>query len=526
MVLLKTKKNTILILLIVFCILFAGAGGYLLWRVNQEDSLGPGDSDAGQSNNGSCRACCTPEIWNQYGYCPSSQATLCGCTTKCGDGVTIPIVCGSNPATACPNCYHAAPGSEDPVGGVKCNVGSQCKNVCYWPQVAYCTGTGDCTCKAPPGNNCNDTEPKCKPSCPSGYVECSGSSCGSDTKTASCSARCSGCDNLYYVKITCKKVASNSCDSGSWNKKPSGQYNYCDPIEYDALAKDSDGIDANTISVKLNGQGRSSYKKSESATQATISETLSTSSKCLEPGTYTLDLSWKDKKGNASSACTLTTTFTIGEPGWSVQKNVVESCIDEKTSSPKARLSYVIAVKNLSQSSRKITKIVDNLDPKVRKDQMGSISKGGTFSNGVITWNLSGTDAEFLGGQQKTYTYSYLLGKLDFGRYINTVTVYPESGSSLSDSAEIVADCIITNDEPLPDTALPTESSRIIKIGAILLFLGILWGLLMDMFSSARNSLVLLTKNIGKNIKKANKEKEESNIRKRRNNFEKKVVKK
>lgn len=525
MVLLKTKKNTILILLIVFCILFAGAGGYLLWRVNQEDSLGPGDSDAGGGGGEGCSAAATAACYAQCGStngfitCEENGkpcgTVACGTAKRCHccDGRWVTVNSGS--------CSDACSGNGGQYGDcdgdtpvVKCSCASWsdgCGTNCTFP-----SGTQSSVNSAAK-KDCAPKVAMCNVS--SGQISIQDYGPGHP-----CYGKLSQCKNPY-ADNPCTET-KNVCDSGSWNKKPSGQYNYCDPIEYDALAKDSDGIDANTISVKLNGQGRSSYKKSESATQTTISETLSTSSKCLEPGTYTLDLSWKDKKGNASSACTLTTTFTIGEPGWSVQKNVVESCIDEKTSSPKARLSYVIAVKNLSQSSRKITKIVDNLDPKVRKDQMGSISKGGTFSNGVITWNLSGTDAEFLGGQQKTYTYSYLLGKLDFGRYINTVTVYPESGSSLSDSAEIVADCIITNDEPLPDTALPTESSRIIKIGAILLFLGILWGLLMDMFSSARSSLLLLTKNIGKNIKKANKEKEESNVKKRRNNFEKKVVKK
>ena len=41
------KRKTIIIILLVLLLLVGGAGGYLLWRVNQQDTVAPTDSDAG-----------------------------------------------------------------------------------------------------------------------------------------------------------------------------------------------------------------------------------------------------------------------------------------------------------------------------------------------------------------------------------------------------------------------------------------------------------------------------------------------
>lgn len=41
-----SKKSTVIILILIF-LLVGGGGGYLLWRVNQKETVAPTDSDAG-----------------------------------------------------------------------------------------------------------------------------------------------------------------------------------------------------------------------------------------------------------------------------------------------------------------------------------------------------------------------------------------------------------------------------------------------------------------------------------------------
>ena len=48
------KRKTTIIILLILLLLVGGAGGYLLWRVNQKDTVAPTDSDAGKVKEGEC----------------------------------------------------------------------------------------------------------------------------------------------------------------------------------------------------------------------------------------------------------------------------------------------------------------------------------------------------------------------------------------------------------------------------------------------------------------------------------------
>lgn len=438
-----TKRGKIIILASLMLIL-AGAGGYLLWRVNQNDTVAPTDSEAGQSNNGTCWSCCKDSEFKYDSkgnkYCPGGS--LCnGGSVTCGDGVSIPIRSGDSAASACPACLHAAPSNNAPVGGVECNVGSQCSNKCYWPEVAYCNGDGTCGCKSGSSNGCNDSAPTCTPAC------------DGTNSTAECTARCSGCDNLYTYKKDCT-VATNVCDSGAWVTKPTGSYAYCAPIAYSATATDTDGIDQTSISVKLNSTSRSSVTKSNVGTTTTISETLSSATNCLAPGSYTLSMDWKDTKGATSSNCALSTTFTVQpevlNPDWSLTKGVVEKCVDENTANPTSQLTYTITIKNTGAGEGTITKIVDSLDSKVLQTYISGISNSGVYADGDITWTLSTADKVFAANQSKVFTYVVTVPKDKFGAYANTVTAYPATGENIIANANIDADCVIE----APDTGI------------------------------------------------------------------------
>ncbi len=195
-----SRKTTIVLLLILFLVV-GGTGGYLLWRVNQEKTVAPTESEAGSS-------CC--------------------CTQACKDGFpNWPwCTCGCNKGDACERDNQCTePCGTPPPGG--CIKGSDCNNQtsCCWPQVAYCnTATGSCECKSPP-NHCGDTEPRCTPTCPSGYEKCSGTDCPSDAIPVTCTEYCTGCNNKYLVcGQKCKKKVTNICGDGT-----KGGSEACDP---------------------------------------------------------------------------------------------------------------------------------------------------------------------------------------------------------------------------------------------------------------------------------------------------------
>lgn len=458
----RVSKKGKIIILASLVVLLAGSGGYLLWRVNQQNSLGSTNSEAGQSYNGTCWACCTASEFKSDSkgnkYCPGGS--LCDSSVTCGDGVTIPKKSGVSDATACTNCYHSAPSSKTPVGGVQCNIGSQCTNTCYWPEVSYCNGDGTCTCKSGSSNGCTDSSPTCTPVC------------NGTSSTAECTAKCSGCNNAYTYKISCNVPTTNTCDSGTWITKPSGSYAYCDAITYSAVGTDSDGILTSSISVLLNSTSKTDYTLDSNSTSATISGTLSSTTSCLAAGSYTLKMSWSDSKGNTSTNCTLSTTFTVQpkqtNPNWSITKTVVESCINANTTNPSSQLTYAITVKNTGDGSGTLSKIVDTLDTKVLSTYISNISNSGSYADGKLTWTLSGTDATFASNQQKVYTYVVAVPKDTFGNYANSVTAYPTTGDSFSANASIDADCTIA-----PQTGLFDNTWTKIVVGILFILSGI-----------------------------------------------------
>jgi len=493
-----TKKGKIWMLAVLMLIL-AGSGGYLLWRVNQDDTVAPTDSEAGQSYNGICNYChicnatqatgkptCTLRADGLYD-CPNDDC--CNSSTiTCGDNAVIrknPNISRTD-AKFCTNCNHSAPESNVVVGDVQCNVGSQCTKKCYWPEVAYCNGDGTCSCKSGSSNGCTDTEPQCTPTCAS-----------------ECSARCGGCDNLYYVaKLNCD---TNTCDSGAWVTKPTGTYAYCDNIAYSATATDSDGIDETSISVKLNTVSRVNVAKNTSGTSTTISETLSSATNCLAPGSYTLAMDWKDTKAATSTNCALSTTFTVSEevlnPDWEFTKGVVEKCIDENTENPTSQLTYTITLRNIGAGVGTITKIVDALDSKILQTYISNISDSGAYSEGDITWTLA--DQTFDSQESRTYTYTVTIPKDQFGTYTNVVTAYPSTGENLIAHAEVLADCMID----VPDTGLLDSTTAKITLGVIFILFGLNF-----------NRVMNLTKKLSISMNDISDER-------RKKNFEKKVVK-
>lgn len=195
-----SKKATVIILLLLFLVV-GGTGGYLLWRVNQEKTVAPTDSEAGGDT------CC----------CPDSEPQKC---TEVKNGKQYSPIWGY--ACTCTNgwCPTVDTCSQQCVKGSDCNS----KTSCEWPSVAYCA-SGNCECKNPPNNGCSSNYSPCNPVCPAGYSPCSGAGCTGDVKNASCTANCDGCGNKYTRTIKCNKVITPTCGDGTVNQ-PSEK---CDP---------------------------------------------------------------------------------------------------------------------------------------------------------------------------------------------------------------------------------------------------------------------------------------------------------
>lgn len=335
----RLTKKTKIILLGIFVFVLAGTGGYLLWRVNQPNTVAPTDSDA----TGGVGACCgTPGCVAGW-KCDTSQS--------CGETKTVTCTNADiGKKMACPSYKGATATNAATVAGITCQsvgqtatcrysfgpggstggtcvkesgtdepIGGTCPDkikACEWPKTIM---SSTCSCELCNGTNgCTGNPPTCTPGgCPSGYESCGVS--GSEGKDSDCKIQTDikcvvyhpDCNNPSNIYRYCRPIPVNTCDSGAWITKPSGSYAHCTNIDYSAKATDSDGIDESSVSVKLNSASRANVKKSTSGTSTTISETLSTTTDCLAPGSYTLAMDWKDSKGATSTNCALSTTFTV-----------------------------------------------------------------------------------------------------------------------------------------------------------------------------------------------------------------------
>lgn len=131
-------------------------------------------------------------------------------------------------------------------------------------------------------------------------------------------------------------------------------------------------------------------------------------------------------------------------PEWNISKEVSEKCINEGTENPTAELTYTILVENTGDGEGYVSKIEDTLDEKVTlEDVQSGITLPGVFTAGKIIWNYSTSPLKFDGGTFKEYMYKIVVEKEDFGIFDNRVTLTTSTGTTLSDTTSIDADCEI-----------------------------------------------------------------------------------
>jgi hypothetical protein len=318
-----TKKGKIL-LFVIIGIAVLGSGGYLLWRVLQDNTVAPTDSDAGGGNG----SCCYKDIGCVSGWVCTS--TYCGGTAGNGfyscsqfDGNEQGCKSSGHCFWSGSSCYTGTcvPEEGPPSEG-------DCQDVkCEWPTVVM--SHLNCACKRcdEVSGVCSGNPDKCTPpACPSGYVSCgvSGSHESDPECTKSNSKYCWGnhpdCNNPFVVYRYCKpetQEPENTCVGGNWLDRPSGNYPYGTELNPITIrTTDPDGLGA--VTLKVNGNTKPSCQNLTGSTcyqkdNKDIKIYISPGQQYIAPGTYGITVTWKDGKGLGGSNCTKSTTFTIQE---------------------------------------------------------------------------------------------------------------------------------------------------------------------------------------------------------------------
>ncbi|MGI6443536.1 MAG: hypothetical protein ACOX06_00780 [Candidatus Dojkabacteria bacterium] len=342
----------------------------------------------------------------------------------------------------------------------------------------------------------------------------------------------------------CQKRGSftmNTCDGEGrqWKDKPSGTIYKDKAIPFKYITGDTDGVDNASITVLLDENPVSVTKNPLTNGRVEITGELSS----LDTGTYTLQIMWKDIYGAGNNVtCYAKAPFEVVErpvPDWDIDKVSAETCVDDGTENPKAKITNTITVTNNGTGVGSLKSIVDTLDEKVVDGAVSDISHGGVYAGGKITWTFeTGSElANYNPGQSKTFTYSYIVEKDKFGLYNNRAVATTVADNTFEDGASIEVRCNVVSptcgdgnvdtergeqcDPPgsictdaygqesvctdlcacpgeppappiktVPETGLLDKSQRIMILGAVILFTGLGWTWMSHTYSLVNGKLI------------------------------------
>jgi hypothetical protein len=331
-----TKKGKI-VLFVILGIVVLGSGGFLLWRVLQEETVAPEEGEAVQQK------CGEEPTWYQFNRLPStigpiedggiivlyyknllshehkpqlvfSYEDTSGATQT--ESIRIPTLDSNGRA-------KVITGIEIPPGGMLTLTGlydTPPNNDAAWGWEAP---NSDQTCGSgllgPP------TGGKCEPY-PKRSVSSDISWAQNDDETEILSTQCWADSKEwvgdydfedYFLQIGYIPLEENICEGGEWVDKPSGQYEYGTALNPITVRNtDPDGL--GEVTVTLNGSnviqcgtvvGTTCYSTDGDDIELLVDPGI----QYITPGTYDLTISWKDGKGVGGDNCTLSTTFTILE---------------------------------------------------------------------------------------------------------------------------------------------------------------------------------------------------------------------
>lgn len=283
-------------------------------------------------------------------------------------------------------------------------------------------------------------------------------------------------------------TAVNVCEGGAITQ-PAGQttqYEVGQIVQLAGYAYDKNGINKNVIQVWVNGTKVGLATATDHACP-----TGSTDDACVAAngspvvdwtynytitakGTLTIEVKWWDTTGLTGNSCkddrTITATIS-GQPFWTITKSGGAVCIDETSGSQKSRLDYTITVKNVGDLGGQLDTLVDVLDSKVETSyiQASTIDPDASVSGHTITWDLGGSSGYVSPQESLTFKYSVIIPESAFGRYTNTATLTPESGSSINATENVDTVCSETPPEEIPNTGLFDSIVAKVMLGVILI---------------------------------------------------------
>ncbi|MEA3357352.1 MAG: Ig-like domain-containing protein [Patescibacteria group bacterium] len=309
----RFSKKFLVITGIVVLMIMAGIGGYIVWRLNQEEEVTPEEAQAGcyEDCMTSCEAGACQQCYDLGETCPcsASQSWIAGCPAGCnslcggGGGGGGGGDCGAEGQSCCDD--DATPGAAPFAHG--CNSGLHCLE-----GGSQASSSQQGTCEARPSGsdpNCNSCEGSCdRNGCrvSSSSIDCH-TDCGMWPWCAYCRGRshsaCGELHDTYYHRtngsisyaeeywcstIQCDSNAPNGayvvvyigdrgeycvegtgcdpddldwdcddvnvCDAGDMNDPASGStFMVGDTVRISGWAGDTDGIDTSRIQISIDG---------------------------------------------------------------------------------------------------------------------------------------------------------------------------------------------------------------------------------------------------------------------------------
>ncbi len=355
----RLTKKAIVLITVFLVLLIGGGAGYLIWTVNnQSKQVAPENSSAGGETTDCSK--CNYET-QQSSYCNSGILNVCKingqivyrcnyCEQGSGEGGDDCKYCSyTNTKDECHANGHKGTKRECTINGARdtdcdiCEIKGTitcCDGTIVWVYKddpnswpTACKdhdGYGNCN-KAPCGCqsysgcgvNCHfdqsvqkDVDAKAKANCGERYMafcEYKGNKATVTIKPAgACWDKRDICKNPTAY-VPCKKT--NKCDTGGIDTPVANtSVTKGQVLKISGWAADSDGIDPNSIVVKIDNTtvGKASVTgKASGHSEANAVAWAYNWTVTADPGTHSVTVSWKDKKGVGGSNCTATRSFIV-----------------------------------------------------------------------------------------------------------------------------------------------------------------------------------------------------------------------